>query len=120
MCPRALQSAHVRFGTRGPRTRTFATCAPYLCKQATLFGGNDGPSQSLVYYFALPPGFNPATFENQTALGLLRRFVTNGREADGSPTRDRWAGRLLGWGISGRARGRGHVGGDDCKELSAG
>ncbi|KAG2443802.1 hypothetical protein HXX76_002145 [Chlamydomonas incerta] len=56
---------------------------------ATLFGGNDGPSQSLVYYFALPPGFNPATFENQTALGLLRRFVTNGREADGSPTRDR-------------------------------
>ncbi|GFR47535.1 hypothetical protein Agub_g9255 [Astrephomene gubernaculifera] len=56
---------------------------------ATLFGGNDGQSQSLVYYFGLPPDFKPAEYENQTALALLRRFVTNGREADGSPTRDR-------------------------------
>ncbi|GLI62060.1 hypothetical protein VaNZ11_004488 [Volvox africanus] len=57
---------------------------------ATLFGGNDGPSQSLVYYFALPPDFNPVAYTNQQALALLRRLMTNGREADGSPTRDRF------------------------------
>jgi hypothetical protein len=33
--------------------------------------------------------FDPDTFENKAALGLLQRFVTNGREVDGSPTRDR-------------------------------
>lgn len=33
--------------------------------------------------------FDPEAFENQAALGLLQRFVSNGREADGSPTRDR-------------------------------
>jgi hypothetical protein len=33
--------------------------------------------------------FDPETFENKAALGLLQRFVTNGREVDGSPTRDR-------------------------------
>ncbi|KXZ49242.1 hypothetical protein GPECTOR_22g834 [Gonium pectorale] len=57
---------------------------------ASFFGANDGPSQSLIYYFGLPPDFNAATFENQAALALVRRFVTNGREADGSPTRDRF------------------------------
>ncbi|GIM03136.1 hypothetical protein Vretimale_7924 [Volvox reticuliferus] len=57
---------------------------------ATLFGGNDGPSQSLIYYFALPSDFNPVAYANQAALALLRRLTTNGREADGSPTRDRF------------------------------
>jgi hypothetical protein len=33
--------------------------------------------------------FDPTKFENTAALGLLQRFVNNGREADGSPTRDR-------------------------------
>lgn len=33
--------------------------------------------------------FDPDKFENKAALGLLQRFVSNGREADGSPTRDR-------------------------------
>ena len=33
--------------------------------------------------------FDPDKFENTAALGLLQRFVSNGREADGSPTRDR-------------------------------
>jgi hypothetical protein len=28
-------------------------------------------------------------FENKAALGLLMRFVANGREADGCPTRER-------------------------------
>jgi hypothetical protein len=27
--------------------------------------------------------------ENQKALGLLKRFIQNGREQDGTPTRDR-------------------------------
>jgi hypothetical protein len=33
--------------------------------------------------------FDPDKFENTAALGLLQRFVSNGRESDGSPTRDR-------------------------------
>ena len=56
---------------------------------AAFFGASDGLGQSIVYYFALPEDFDPATFENQAALGLLARFVANGREADGSPTRER-------------------------------
>ncbi|KAG2495058.1 hypothetical protein HYH03_006669 [Edaphochlamys debaryana] len=53
----------------------------------TFFGSADGTSQNLVYYYALPPDFD--TGSNQKAVGLLKRFVTNGREADGTPTRDR-------------------------------
>jgi len=56
----------------------------------SLFGGTDGHGWSIVYYFALREDFDPATFPNQKALGLLKRFVQNGREADGSPTRDRF------------------------------
>lgn len=33
--------------------------------------------------------FDPEKVDNQAALGLLQRFVSNGREADGQPTRDR-------------------------------
>jgi hypothetical protein len=33
--------------------------------------------------------FDPDKFKNTAALGLLQRFVSNGRESDGSPTRDR-------------------------------
>ncbi|KAI8466835.1 MAG: hypothetical protein J3K34DRAFT_52796 [Monoraphidium minutum] len=56
---------------------------------AAFFGGSDGPGQSVVYYFVLPDDFDPARFENQAALGLLARFVANGREPDGSSTRER-------------------------------
>ncbi len=56
---------------------------------ATLFGSNDGPGLSIVYYFVLPDDFDPVKFGNQKALGLLQRFVANGREADGQPTRER-------------------------------
>lgn len=56
---------------------------------AAFWGTNDGPGQSIVYYFQLRDDFDPETFENKAALGLLQRFVTNGRETDGSPTRDR-------------------------------
>lgn len=56
---------------------------------ATFFGATDGVGQSIVYYFALPEDFDPPRFENQAALGLLQRFVANGREVDGSPTRER-------------------------------
>jgi hypothetical protein len=33
--------------------------------------------------------FDPEKCENTAALGLLKRFVSNGREAGGEPTRDR-------------------------------
>ncbi|KAL6757332.1 hypothetical protein V8C86DRAFT_2626768 [Haematococcus lacustris] len=57
--------------------------------QATLFGPLDGEGVSIVLCFALPPGFDPAKFQNQKALALMKRFVQNGREEDGHPTRDR-------------------------------
>ena len=56
---------------------------------AGFFGPSDGAGQSIVYYFALPEDFDAARFENQAALGLLARFVSNGREADGAHTRER-------------------------------
>eukprot|EP00877_Chromochloris_zofingiensis_P004334 jgi/Chrzof1/13901/Cz08g16190.t1 len=56
---------------------------------AAFFGSNDGPGQSIVFYFALPDDFDPLLAENQAAVGLLQRFVANGREADGTPTRER-------------------------------
>jgi len=56
---------------------------------AGFFGPSDGIGQSIVYYFVLPDDFDPARFENQAALGLLARFVANGRETDGSSTRER-------------------------------
>jgi hypothetical protein len=49
----------------------------------TVFGPTDGPGYSLVYYFALPEGWEPSQVDNPAALGLLRRFVHNGREFDG-------------------------------------
>lgn len=56
----------------------------------TMFGGtNDGNGHSLVYYFALPEGWEPSQVANKAALGLVQRFVNNGVEADGTPTRDR-------------------------------
>lgn len=49
----------------------------------TLFGNTDGPSYSLVYYFALPDGWEPSMVENKAALGMLERFCVGGTEADG-------------------------------------
>jgi hypothetical protein len=73
-----------------------------LHTQATIFGPYDGEGVSIVFYFALPPGFDPAALPNQKALALYKRFLVNGREADGTPTRDRCAGdgmgRDEGWG----------------------
>ena len=52
--------------------------------QPALFGGRtDGKGQSLVYYFTLRRGWEPDQESNKAALGLLQRFVHNGREADG-------------------------------------
>lgn len=56
---------------------------------AAFFGSQDGPCQSIVHYFVLPDDFDPATFQNQKALALLKRFVAGGKEADGTPSRDR-------------------------------
>ena len=55
----------------------------------SVFGGNDGPGHSLVYYFALPEGWEPSMVENKAALGLAQRFFSDGIEFDGQPTRDR-------------------------------
>lgn len=60
--------------------------------QATLFGPCDGEGVSIVFIFRLPDDFNAATFPNQKALALYKRFLTNGKEADGAYTRDRWDG----------------------------
>ena len=57
--------------------------------QASLFGNNDGPGHSLVYYYALREGFNPSLADNPAAVGLLRRFIHNGREENSEPTRNR-------------------------------
>ncbi|CAD7696400.1 unnamed protein product [Ostreobium quekettii] len=57
--------------------------------QPALFGGVDGVGHSMVYFFALREGFNPLQAENQGAVGLLRRFVHNGREENGDMTRNR-------------------------------
>ncbi len=51
--------------------------------QPSLFGGNDGPGHSLVYYFALPEGWEPDQVENKAALEMLQRFFHDGREFDG-------------------------------------
>lgn len=45
-----------------------------------------------MFIFRLPDDFNAATFPNQKALALYKRFLTNGKEADGAYTRDRWDG----------------------------
>ena len=51
--------------------------------QASLLGGaSDGRSVSLVYYFALPEGFEASHMENDAAMDLARRFIHDGREAD--------------------------------------
>lgn len=56
---------------------------------APFWAPGDGPGESVVYYYALRDEFDPAVFPNQAALALLSRFVAGGREADGSPSRDR-------------------------------
>ena len=55
----------------------------------SMFGSMDGPGVSLVYYFALPEGWEPAAVRNPAALGLAQRFMNNGVEFDGTPTRER-------------------------------
>ncbi|BDA44255.1 probable protein ENHANCED DISEASE RESISTANCE 2 at C-terminar half [Coccomyxa sp. Obi] len=56
---------------------------------ASIFGRSDGEGHSLVYYFGLPEGWDPAMVDNKAVLGMLQRFVHDGTEADGSPTRNR-------------------------------
>lgn len=57
--------------------------------QASLFGNTDGEGHSLVYYCFLKEGFNPATFPNQAAVGMLQRLIQNGREHNSDATRSR-------------------------------
>lgn len=60
-----------------------------VCPQPSIWGGTDGPGWSIVWYFKLKDDFDPVSFPNQKALALYRRLVLNGKEADGSATRDR-------------------------------
>lgn len=50
--------------------------------QASLFGAQDGKGLSLVYYFALPEGWEPADVPNSAALEMLQRFFHDGKEYD--------------------------------------
>lgn len=50
--------------------------------QASLFGAQDGQGLSLVYYFTLPEGWEPTDVGNEAALGMLQRFIHDGREQD--------------------------------------
>lgn len=42
---------------------------------ATFIPTHDGPNFSFIYYFALPEGFDPATFHTPAALRLLQRLA---------------------------------------------
>ena len=53
-----------------------------LSWQASLFGAQDGQGLSLVYYFTLPEGWEPKDVGNEAALGMLQRFIHDGREQD--------------------------------------
>jgi len=56
---------------------------------APIFGPYDGEGISIVSYTHLPEDFDAAAYPNQDALRLIKRMVNNGREADGTLTRDR-------------------------------
>ncbi|KAK9862586.1 hypothetical protein WJX84_000829 [Apatococcus fuscideae] len=57
-------------------------------KPASMFGKSDEAGCSLVYYFALPEGWEPEQVGNPAALGLLQRFIQDQHESDSSPTRN--------------------------------
>ena len=57
-----------------------------------MWGGTmDGKGQTLVYYFALPEGWEPGQLQNPAALALAQRFINDGRESD------RWAAGPASW-----------------------
>ena len=49
-------------------------------------GQTDGKGVSLVYYFALPDGFEPEEMPNKAALGLMQRFTQGSKENNGYAT----------------------------------
>jgi hypothetical protein len=56
--------------------------------EPSIFGGpTDGPGHSLVYYYILRQ--DCATSCDASQLAMLKRFMADGKEADGEPTRDR-------------------------------
>jgi len=46
-------------------------------------GQTDGKGVSLVYYFALPDGFEMEDVGNPAAVGLMQRFIHGGKEQNG-------------------------------------
>ncbi|CAG9463111.1 unnamed protein product [Pedinophyceae sp. YPF-701] len=51
--------------------------------------GADGVGASLVFWFRLPDGFDPAAHPNQKAMHLMRQFFQDEKDPDGKPVRDR-------------------------------
>ena len=49
---------------------------------AALFGASDGKGSSLVYYFALPRGWEPEDVPVEAALKLLRQLVQDDVASD--------------------------------------
>ncbi len=66
-----------------------AVTVPGVYMQPALWGKQDEAGSSLVYYFALPEGWEPEQVGNPAALSLLQRFILDQHEADGNPTRSR-------------------------------
>lgn len=74
----------------------------------------DGKGVSLVYYFALPEGFELSHVENKAAVELLQRFVHDDVEQNGCATERMYIcsctvfwGRVSGHSLGGGAgRGR--------------
>lgn len=60
-----------------------AAAAPCFFPQPSLFSASDGPGHSLVFYFALPEGWEPSQVDNRAALAMVQRLVHNGTEFDG-------------------------------------
>ena len=79
----AVSSSLARF-TTGPFWRRWTRhIVSVLCLlQASLFGTQDGKGLSVVYYFALPEGWEPADVPNSAALEMLQRFFHDGKEQD--------------------------------------
>ena len=76
----------------------------------SVFGSTDGPGYSLVYYFALPEGWEPEMVGNEAALDLAQRFFHNGMEFDGQSSRDRFkllprVANVEEWGVKGPLSG---------------
>lgn len=107
MPPRCCAGACQRLLTGSP-------CRTPAVPQPSLFGSNDGQGHSLVYYFALPEGWEPSQArQGGRARGLLlpercccRPFWAGGNPAE-EPARSCWVRNCVASrGLQRRRRGR--------------